>query len=110
MDRRKPNEPGRLDSCRRPHPALLESGCLLPAAFRVRYRCCGTDGLFAVSCCAPCGRYPRCEVSAVAAGSVREAGPKRRAHPLLLSRARRLNGGYGVSPSCWLVAHGVMSG
>jgi hypothetical protein len=32
----------------------------------------------------PCGPYPRCEVSAVAAGSVREAGPKRRAHPLLL--------------------------
>ena len=36
----------------------------------------------------PCGPYPRREVSAAAAGSVREAGPNRRAHPLLLrSRA-----------------------
>src|SRR5262245_1701750 len=32
----------------------------------------------------PCGPYPRREVSAAAAGSVREAGPNRRAHPLLL--------------------------
>jgi hypothetical protein len=31
----------------------------------------------------PCGSYPRCEVLAVAAGSVREAGRKRRAHALL---------------------------
>ena len=30
-----------------------------------------------------CGQFPRREVSAVAAGSVQEAGPKRRAHPLL---------------------------
>jgi hypothetical protein len=36
----------------------------------------------------PCGPYPRREVSAAAAGSVREAGPNRRAHSLLLqSRA-----------------------
>ena len=41
----------------------------------------------------PCGPYPRCEVSAVAVGSVREAGPKRRAHPLpLQSRPPALSG------------------
>src|SRR6516162_8071814 len=36
----------------------------------------------------PCGPYPRREVSAAAAGSIREAGPNRKVHPLLLqSRA-----------------------
>ena len=45
----------------------------------------------------PCGPYPRREVSAAAAGSVREAGPKRRAHPLLL-RSRAIARGLRRQP------------
>ena len=82
---------------------------------RFCYRCCGgTDALVvAVSCCAPeplaMGRgrgigtrdsvvsavrtVPRHEVWTVAAGSFREAGPKRRAHPQpLQSRPPALSG------------------